>query len=80
MLLRLAFLESIRRTPILDSGALARVHLFKRRCPMMHREGWTGPRITSALAFAWFVWDRGHDGPTTLNRIDWQTEERRDAR
>jgi hypothetical protein len=69
MLLRLAFLESIRRTPILDSGHLARVHLFKRRCPMMHRDGWTGPKVTSAMAFAWFVWDRDHSGPTTLNRI-----------
>jgi hypothetical protein len=76
MLLRLAFLESVRRTPILDSGHLVRVHLFKRRCPMMHRDGWTGPKITSAMAFAWFVWDRGHNGPTSLNRIDWQTEEK----
>lgn len=72
MLLRLAFLESVRRTPILDSGHLARVHVFKRRAPMMHREGWTGPKITSALAFAWFVWDRSHSGPTTLHRLDWK--------
>jgi hypothetical protein len=72
MLLRLAFLESVRRTPILDSGHLARVHVFKRRAPMMHREGWTGPKITSALAFAWFVWDRSHSGSTTLHRLDWK--------
>jgi hypothetical protein len=72
MLLRLAFLESVRRTPILDSGHLARVHVFKRRAPMMHRDGWTGPRVTSALAFAWFVWDRSHSGPTTLHRLDWK--------
>jgi hypothetical protein len=72
MLLRLAFLGSIRRTAILDGGSLARVHIFKRRCPMMHRDGWTGPKITSALAFAWFVWDRNRDGPTTLSRIDWR--------
>jgi hypothetical protein len=73
MLLRLAFLESIRRTPILDTGHLARVHVFKRRAPMMHRDGWAGPKITSALAFAWFVWDRNHNGPTTLHRVDWKT-------
>jgi hypothetical protein len=41
----------------------------------MHRDGWTGPKVTSALAFAWFRWDRNHSGPTTLNRIDWQPEE-----
>ncbi len=69
MLLRLAFLESERRSPILDSGNLARVHVFKNRLPMMHRHGWTGPRATSSIAFAWYVWDRNHVGPTTVDRI-----------
>ena len=32
MLLRLAFLESERRTPILDGGKLARVHVFRIAC------------------------------------------------
>jgi hypothetical protein len=40
MLLRLAFLESERRTAIRESGWLARVHVFKKRLPMMHRAGW----------------------------------------
>jgi hypothetical protein len=57
MLLPLRFLESERRTPILDSGTLARVHVFKNRLPMMHRVGWAGPRATSSIPFAWFVWD-----------------------
>jgi hypothetical protein len=69
MLLRLAFLESAKRTPILDTGKLARVHVFKQRLPMMHRDGWTGPRASSAIAFAWFVWERNHRGPTTIDRI-----------
>jgi hypothetical protein len=69
MLLRLAFLESERRSRILDSGTLARVHVFKRRLPMMHRDGWTGPRATSAIPFAWFIWDRAHQGPPVLHRI-----------
>lgn len=72
MLLRLAFLESTRRTPILDSGHLARVHVFKNRLPMMHRDGWTGPRVSNPTPFAWFVWDRGHLGPTELHRISWE--------
>lgn len=71
MLLRLAFLESERRTTILDGGHLARVHVFKNRLPMMHRAGWTGPKVTNPTAFAWFCWDRNHVGPTTLNRIAW---------
>jgi hypothetical protein len=74
MLLRLAFLESERRSAILDSGWLRRVHVFKRRLPMMHRAGWDGPRASSAMAFAWFVWDRTNPGPTVLNRISWQAE------
>lgn len=72
MLLRLAFLESERRRMILDGGHLARVHVFRNRLPMMHRHGWEGPKSTSTTAFAWFVWDREHTGPTQLNRISWE--------
>ena len=72
MLLRLAFYESDRRTPILDSGQLARVHVFRKRLPMMHREGWEGRKANSGMAFAWFVWERDHSGPTELRRISWE--------
>lgn len=72
MLLRLAFLESERRTPILDNGHLARVHVFRKRLPMMHRHGWEGKYSNSGMAFAWFVWDRAHSGPTELHRISWE--------
>jgi hypothetical protein len=69
MLLRLAFLESERRSVILDSGWLRRVYVFRKRLPMMHRAGWDGPRASSSLAFAWFVFDRDDPGPTELRRI-----------
>jgi hypothetical protein len=72
MLLRLAFLESARRAPLLDTGLLARVHVFANRLPMMHRAGWTGRRASSAIAFAWFVFDRHHTGPSTIDRIRWE--------
>lgn len=71
MLLRLAFLESERRRDILENGYLARVHIFRNRLPMMHRDGWEGPKASSATPFAWFVWDRSHTGPTELRRISW---------
>lgn len=71
MLLRLTFLESEKRSPILDGGLLARVHVFRNRLPMMHRDGWTGPRARSAIAYAWFVWDRAHTGGTQVDRISW---------
>jgi len=76
MLLRLAFLESQKRSPILDSGHLARVHVFRNRLPMMHRAGQgsaeTEKQSSSALAFAWFCWDRDHKGPTELHRLSWE--------
>lgn len=74
MLCRLAFLESECRSDILDAGTLACVHVFRNRLPMMHRDGWAGPRASSALPFAWFVWDRNHQGATTLDRISWSHE------
>lgn len=74
MLLRLAFLEGVERSPILDGGKLARVHVFRNRLPRMHRAGWEGKRSSSRVAYAWFVWDRFHSGPPTLGRISWEGE------
>jgi hypothetical protein len=72
MLCRLAFLESQRRTEILDSGQLARIYLFKSRLPTMHRHNWQGPKASSAIAFSWLVWRHDHDGPAEFHRIDWR--------
>jgi hypothetical protein len=72
MLLRLAFLESDRRSDILENRGLARVHVFRRRLPMMHRDAWEGPKAGSAMAFAWFCWDRAHVGAPTIHRISWE--------
>jgi hypothetical protein len=74
MLLRLAFLESTGRTDILEGGKLARLHIFRNRLPMMHRHNWQGPRATSAIPFAWFVWDAAHSGPVELYRISWERD------
>jgi hypothetical protein len=71
VLLRLAFMESERRTAILEGRGLARIHQFRKRLPMMHRAGWEGRKANSGMAFAWFVWDRGHTDPTNINRISW---------
>lgn len=71
MLLRLAFLESERRCDILDNGMLREVLPYRKRLPMMHRDGWEGRRGNSAMAFAWFVWSRDHSGPAIVRRISW---------
>lgn len=76
-LLRLTFLEAGNekteagraRLFCLDAGHLARVHVFKSRLPMMHRDGWEGPKATSTVAYAWYVWSRHHRGPATMYRI-----------
>jgi hypothetical protein len=77
MLLRLAFLESERRSPILDGAGLKRVLAFRRRLPMMHRDGWEGRKANSGMAFAWLVWQRGYSGDPSLQRISWEDD--RDA-
>lgn len=74
MLLRLGFLESERRRAILECGALARVHVFRNRLPMMHRGGWQGHKGGSAMCFAWFVWELAHRGPPQLHRLSWQAD------
>jgi hypothetical protein len=70
-LLRLAFMESERRTPILEGRGLVRIHQFRKRLPMMHRAGWEGRKANSGMAFAGFVWDRAHTGATSIDRISW---------
>jgi hypothetical protein len=72
MLARLAFFESERRRHILENCGLARIHCFRRRLPMMHRDQWQGRKANSGMAFAWFIWDRNYVGPTNISRISWE--------
>jgi hypothetical protein len=72
MLLRLAFLESERRCGILEGRGLRAVHVFRKRLPMMHRDQWAGRKANSGMAFAWFIWDHNHTGPTVIDRISWE--------
>jgi hypothetical protein len=73
MLLRLAFLESKRRSEVLDTGMLAAIHPFIDRLPFLHRGSWTGPRASSAIPFVWLVWDRNHQSQAVhFERISWR--------
>jgi hypothetical protein len=81
LLARLAFLEAGElgskqldrhlRSLVLDGGRLARIYNFRKRLPMMHRDTWAGRKSNSGMAFAWFVFDREHEGPPTIHRISW---------
>ena len=66
ILARLGWLEGSARRQMFRSTPLARIWVFSRRLPMMHRVGYDGPKSSSAIAFAWFVWDHAHSGPPTL--------------
>jgi hypothetical protein len=80
MLLRLAFFEAgsgkqqkhLLRRRVLDEIPPARIHAFRKRLPMMHRDLWRGRKANSGMAFAWWVWDRNHTGPITIDRISWE--------
>lgn len=72
ILQRLAFMEGDSRSDIIDGGKLARVHVFRNRLPMMNRYGWEGPTLDKTMAaYAWFVFDANHKGPTIIDRISW---------
>ncbi len=72
LLLRLTFIESARRAAILESGHLARIYVFSNRLPNLHRDGWVGRKASSAVPYAWFVWDRRRRGPTVISRVTWK--------
>ena len=75
MLLRLAFLESVRRSDILDAGDLESVLLFSRRLPFMHRANYTGKKNSnSGMPFAFFCWKRSHHGAATIRRITYKKQ------
>ena len=66
LLARLGLLEGQQRRKMFLSTPLARVWVFSKRLPMMHRHDFVGEKSSSAIAFAWFVWDHAHSGSPTL--------------
>lgn len=72
LLNRLLWLEGVKRKRLFQETRLARVWVFSRRLPMMHRPGYKGKRTTPMVAFAWYVWDYVQLGPTQVRWIDWK--------
>jgi hypothetical protein len=75
-LLRLMAIEGASRSDIID-GHLVRIWAGIERLPMMHRDGWEGPKIgNSGAPFAWFVF---HAKPKRfipgieLRRVSWRS-------
>lgn len=84
---RLMFLEGKARSDILDTH-LSEVLVFIERPPMMHRwsqgpdgawREWEGPKATSAMPFAWFIFRKHHNAKkqgTAMKRISWKPHAR----
>ena len=67
---RTLVLESSCGTRIQEHSGFCKIHQFRDRVPMMHRDTWAGPRNKKSLmAFAWFEWHRDHVGSATFHRI-----------
>jgi hypothetical protein len=84
LLLNLNFVcgfDDPERVFAMDANPPSRIHVFTRRLPMMHRDGWDGPEASSRMNTAWFVWEADEDGnytgPTVINRVDWKDFEGR---
>lgn len=72
---RLTWLEGTKRSDLIDHH-LDLVLLGIERLPMMHREGWDGPKLpTSAMPFAWFKFEaegRELGRAARFTRISWR--------
>jgi hypothetical protein len=72
MLLRTNFLESAERESFFAEHPFARMWVASLRLPMMHRRGWTGKRVGSNVAYAWYVWDRAANEKMTVGHFNWK--------
>ena len=77
-LLRLNFLESMRRKEFFETHPPSRVWVSSRRLPMMHRLGWTGRKAPSNHCYAWFVWDESRE-KWGVGFFDWKKGEEKPA-
>jgi hypothetical protein len=70
LLLRIQWLEGIKRGEFFKKHPPSWVHVFSRRLPRMHRGNYEGKKTSSMIAFAWFLWDNNnHLGETRLGWI-----------
>ena len=67
MFLKLVFLEGQRRRRLFETSPLARVWVLSERLAVP-RDG-ASYTHRGMIAFAWFVWEHGHEGPPTLGWI-----------
>ena len=69
MFLRLQFLEGKSRRQLFDTGALRTVYVFSSRVPT-YKGGHVETMMSSAVAYAWFEFEKGYKGKTTVEWIN----------
>lgn len=68
LLLRLTFLEGEGRREFLISSPLKAIYVFSSRVTM-YPENEEKPENSGTTAYAWFVWEKGYTGSTTIHWI-----------
>jgi hypothetical protein len=70
---KLQALEGQKRATFLQSTPLKTVYVFKKRQQPMRNgkagDEVTGKKLSSTMAFAWFVWEKGFTGEPTIRWI-----------
>lgn len=67
MLCKLAFLEGKARYSLFNQHPIKTVYVFSKRLPLT-KEG-DNRKQSSMIPFAWFVWEKGYAGKTTIEWI-----------
>jgi hypothetical protein len=65
MLLKLSFLEGQKRKILFETTPPKKVWVFSKRLSM-YGDGKDKDRNSGMIAFAWFVWEHGYRGDTTI--------------
>lgn len=69
MFLKLTFLEGKRRKPFFQDNPPRKIHVFSSRASVAKDGDFTTVQANgNAIAYAWFVWEKGYKGDTV---VDW---------
>lgn len=68
-LCKLTWLESLERRELFNAHPPKRVLVFSERLSMQRGRQATDDDASGMIAFAWYIWDRAHKGPTQLGWI-----------
>lgn len=75
MLLRLSWLEGAKRhAKVFRDSPPSRVWVFSSRPTLWHGNDPNARSTGGAISYAWFVWDRTHEGPPSLGWLSGKSD------